>query len=67
MGAFDLPSNWVYINYKDGHKENVASTDILDKKFADSLYNSWSKKGAIKSIDLVTSDNKVIKTFLYEV
>lgn len=67
MGAFDLPSNWVYIEYEDGTRKNIANTDTLSYGCALSFYKSWYKEeNKIVKMTLETSNGKVLKTFDFE-
>ena len=62
MGLFDLPSGWVYVEYEDGTKENVANTDSINEKFAKSLADNWSKarKKKVVRVYLERNDKFVV-------
>ena len=67
MGVFDLPSNWVYIEYEDGTRKNIANTDTLSYSVAFSFYKDWyEEENKIVKMTLETSDGKVLKTFDFE-
>ena len=68
MGLFDLPSKWVYIEYSNGERVNVANTDTLSQGEADSFKDSWEKASngrAIKKVTLETTSGSIVKSFTY--
>ena len=70
MGLFDLPSKWVYVEYSDGERVNVANTDTLSQGEADSFKGDWEKASSangrvIKKVTLETTSGSVVKSFIY--
>lgn len=67
MGLFDLPENWVYVEFENGERKNIANTDTLNEREATRFKEYWeeAEHKKIVKVTLETSDNKVIKTFTY--
>ena len=68
MGLFNLPSKWVYIEYSDGERVNVANTDTLSQGEADSFKDDWEKASSgktVKKVTLETSSGDIVKSFTY--
>lgn len=68
MGAFDLPENWVYVEYNDGSRENVANTDDLTSNEAKSFKETWERNRNKKVVKVTLESNygRVIDIFKYE-
>lgn len=68
MGAFDLPENWVYVEYADGSRENVANTDDLTSNEAKSFKETWERNRNKKVVKVTLESNygRVIDIFKYE-
>lgn len=68
MGAFDLPENWVYVEYDDGSRENVANTDDLTSNEAKSFKETWERNRNKKVVKVTLESNygRVIDIFTYE-
>lgn len=62
MGMFDLPTGWVFVEYEDGTRENVANTDVLDENFARGFVKMWGKEKKIVRV-VLERDNKIVKAF----
>ena len=65
MGLFDLPRYWVYVEFANGKRMNVANTDTLSEEEAEKFKNYWEKKADIIKVTLESSDGKVLKEFNY--
>lgn len=62
-----LPSRWVFVNYEDGKKENVANTDTLSAEEARVYKDRWEKargKNVVR-VDFQDSKGNLIKSFSY--
>lgn len=61
-----LPSQWVYIQYEDGKRENVANTDSLSADEAEKYRAMWEKARG-KKVIRVTLEVKgdVLRAFKY--
>ena len=62
MGAFDLPSLWVYVWYEDGTRENVANTDDLTAREAEEFRDRWQKARG-KKVVRVTLESRSGQTY----
>lgn len=66
MGFFDLPTNWIFIEYEDGERKNVANCDVLDRKMAEKYKANWEKPNRkVVKVTLETPHKNVIKTFTF--
>lgn len=61
-----LPSKWVYVQYEDGKKKNVANTDTLSAEEAEKYRAMW-EKARKKKVTCVTleANGAVLRRFTY--
>ena len=65
MGVFDLPSYWVYVEYENGERKNVANTDTLNETEAKEFKERWENTIPVVKVTLETSNGRIIKEFTY--